>query len=74
MIAEVSVKFRCLLFDSGKIKIYDGKKYFEMNYRYFIYDGKLFEETVITTKISEFDDIMKIILLNIYFLEYYVEK
>jgi hypothetical protein len=49
-----SEKFRCFLFDSGQIKIYNEKKYFELNYRYLAQDGKYFEKTIITIKIQKF--------------------
>jgi hypothetical protein len=45
-----------------------------MDCRYLIYDGKLFEKTVVTTKISEFDGVIKITLLGIYSLKYHAEK
>jgi hypothetical protein len=57
------------------MKIFNNnKKYFKLNCRYLTHDGKYFRETIITIKILEFQDVIKIILLKIYPLEYYVEK
>jgi hypothetical protein len=45
-----------------------------MNCRYFIYNGKLFGKAAVTTKISEFDGVIKIILLGMYLFEYHAKK
>lgn len=74
MIAADSEKPRCLMLDSGQMKIYDGKKYFELSCRYLTHDGKCFGEAAATTKISEFLGVMKITSLGVYPLEYHAER
>jgi hypothetical protein len=62
------------MFDSGQVKTYNEKKYFEMSSRYLTYDGKCFGEATTTTKISEFHGVMKITSLGVYPLEYHAAK
>jgi hypothetical protein len=56
------------------MKIYDSKKYFELNCRYLTHDKKCFRKTTVTTKILEFLDVIKIISLGIYSLKYHAER
>jgi hypothetical protein len=56
------------------MKIYDGKKYFELSCRYLTYDGKCFGEAAATIKILEFLGVKKITLLGVYPLEYHTER
>jgi hypothetical protein len=67
-------KSKYLLFNFEQMKTYNEKKYFELNYRYLTQDGKYFKETIITTKIQKFQNVIKIISLRIYFLKYHSEK
>jgi hypothetical protein len=67
-------KPRYLIFDFGLVKVYSGKTYFELTYRYFIYDGKCFKEAITTTRITKFYGVIKITLLGVYPLKYYAEK
>ncbi len=69
-----SEKPRCLTFDSGQVKVYDHKTYFELSCRYLTHDGKCFGEAIITTMIAEFHGVMKITLLGVYPLEYHADK
>jgi hypothetical protein len=56
------------------MKVYNGKKYFELSRRYFTYDDKYFKEAITTIIITEFYGVIKITLLKIYPLKYYAEK
>lgn len=62
------------MFDSGLVKAYGGKTYFELTCRYLTHDGKCFREATTTTRIAEFHGVMKITSLGVYPLEYHAEK
>jgi hypothetical protein len=74
MVSADSEKPRCLTFDSGQVKVYNYKTYFELSCRYLTHDGKCFGEAIITTMIAEFHGVMKVTLLGVYPLEYYADK
>ena len=74
MVSANSGKPRCLMFDSGQVKTYNGKKVFEMDCHYLTHDGKRFGEAPTTTEISEFHGVMKVASLGVYPLEYHTKK
>jgi hypothetical protein len=74
MVSADSEKPRCLMFDSGLVKAFNGKKYFELSCRYLTHDGKCFGEATTTTIIAEFHGVMKITSLGVYPLEHHAEK
>jgi hypothetical protein len=74
MIAANSEKLRYLMFDSGQVKTYDVKKYFELSCRYLTHDGKCFREAAATIKILEFIGVMKITSLGVYLFKYYLDR
>jgi hypothetical protein len=56
------------------MKIINNEKIFELTYRYFTNDGKTLGETIVTTSIREFQNLMKITSLSVYPLEYHATK
>jgi hypothetical protein len=74
MVSADSEKPRCLMFDSGLVKAFNGKKYFELSCRYLTHDGKCFREAITTTMIAEFYGVMKITSLGVYPLKHHPEK
>ena len=74
MVFADSEKPRCLIFDSGLMKAFHGKKHFELSCRYLTHDGKCFGEATTTTIITEFHGVMKITSLGVYPLEHHLEK
>jgi hypothetical protein len=68
-------KFKYFIFNFELMKmIFNNKKHFKLNYHYFIYNNKYFKEIIITIIITEFYNIIKIILLEIYFFKHYAKK
>ena len=75
IVSANSEKFKYLIFNSGLVKIiFNSKKYFKLNYRYFIYDSKYFKEIITIIIITEFYSVIKIMLLKIYSFKYYIKK
>lgn len=74
MASDDSEQPKCLIFDSGQVKIIEHKKEFERSCRYLTDDGKSFGEAALTTRISEFHGVMKITSLGLYPLQYHATK
>jgi hypothetical protein len=74
MVSADSEKPRCLMFDSGLVKAFHGKRHFELSCRYLTHDDKCFREAITTTTIAEFHGVMKITSLGIYPLKHHPEK
>jgi hypothetical protein len=74
MVSTNFEKPKYFVFNFGLVKVYNGKTYFKLTYRYFTYDGKCFKEAIIITRITEFYGVIKITLLGVYSLKYYIEK
>ena len=75
IVSANSEKPKYLIFNSKLVKvIFNNKKYFELNYCYFTYDSKYFKKIITIIIIIKFYNIIKIILLKVYSLKYYIEK
>lgn len=74
MVAADSEKPKCLMFNSGLVKAFNGKNYFKLSCRYLTHDGKCFREVTTITMITEFHGVMKITLLGVYPFKHHPEK
>jgi hypothetical protein len=74
MVSADSEKPKYLIFDSGLVKAFNSKKYFELSYRYLTHDDKCFREATIIIMITEFYGVIKITLLGVYSLKHHPEK
>jgi hypothetical protein len=74
MISGNSGAPRCLRFDSGQGKTFNGKTCFELSCHYLTNDGKCFGEALVTVEIQKFQGVMKIPSLGVYPLEYHADK
>jgi hypothetical protein len=65
-------KPRCVRYDFGQEKMNDqGLKYFELEYRYLDFDGKVFGEVTESLQIDKFRGVRRINTLNAFPLEYH---
>jgi len=74
MISGNSGAPRCLRFDSGQEKTFNGKTCFELSCHCLTNDGKCFGEALVTVQIQKFQGVMKIPSLGVYPLEYHADK